>query len=64
MQRNLSLEKSLCGNNAGIMASDPNYMLFMMNHMAMETLLLFANDAIGRVEVNKLCRKYGINNAT
>lgn len=62
MKINLKHENELCGGGFGISGGDPNYIMFSMNHFAMETMILFANEFIGRKEVNKLCKKYKINN--
>jgi hypothetical protein len=38
------------------------YDCLMTERISFSVLMEFCNKAIGRVEVNKLCRKYGIRN--
>ncbi len=41
---------------------DFNFNVLYQDRIAYSYLLQFANETVGRVEVNKLCRKHGVSN--
>jgi hypothetical protein len=63
----LNRDKKQCeefnGKNLSPEEWKARHVIVHMTKTQIETILLFANKTLGRVEVNKLCRKYKINNA-
>jgi len=63
MKRNLERQESIF-NDHDHTGSNREFLNECMRSQKaqLEIVMLFCNDTLGRVEVNKLCRKYKINN--